>query len=111
MSVSDDVVQRFARLAIPTLANALDDVAFEGVLAGLTQMVPGTRCAGRAITVRVRPGDVFVADGSGVVCIPAAHTAKVAELAESYAKDDVQAAAELGKGLSLSSAMAKFLRI
>ena len=52
MSVSDEVLKRFATLATPTLANALDDVAFEGVLAGLTQMVPGTRCVGRAVTVR-----------------------------------------------------------
>ena len=216
MNVSDDVVQRFTRLATPTLANALDDVAFEGVLVGLTQMVPGTRCVGRAVTVReitgrrgdfksedfkvgqvidaaragdvlvidnsgqcvstfgglatlaaklkgiaglvadagvrdreemvehnfpvfarhmtpltgrsrlaiaainepvgcggvrVRPGDVIVADGSGVVCIPAEHAAKVAELAESYSRDDEAAAAELRKGLTFGAAMAKFRRI
>ena len=216
MSVSDEILKRFAKLATPTLANALDDVGFEGVLAGLTQMVPGTRCVGRAVTVReitgsrgdftsedfkvgkmidaagpatcsssttagiasrrsagwrrlaaklkgvaglvadggvrdreemvehqfpvfarhmtpltgrtrlavtainepvncggvrVRPGDVIVGDGSGVVCIPAEHAAKVAELAESYAKDDALAAVELGKGLAFSAAMAKFRRI
>jgi regulator of RNase E activity RraA len=217
MSVTDDALKRFAVLATPTLANALDDVGFEGVLAGLTQMVPGTRCVGRAVTVReitgrrgdfaaedfkkvgdvidaagagdvlvidnsghcvstfgglatlaaklkgiaglvadggvrdreemvehqfpvfarhmtpltgrtrlavtainvpvncagvrVRPGDIVVGDGSGVVCIPAEHAAKVAELAESYAKDDALAAAELGKGLAFSAAMAKFRRI
>jgi hypothetical protein len=37
--------------------------------------------------------------------------AKVAELAESYAKDDALAAVELGKGLAFSAAMAKFRRI
>ena len=217
MSVSDDVLKKFNALATPPLANALDDVAFEGVLMGLTQMVPGTRCVGRAMTVRevtgrrgdfasedfkrvgevidatragevlvidngghcvstfgglatlaakvkgvaglvvdggvrdreemeehefpvfarhmtpltgrsrlavtainepvscggvrVRPGDVIVADGSGVVCIPAEHAAKIAELAESYAKDDALAAVELGKGLAFSAAMAKFRRI
>lgn len=215
-SVADDLVQRFTKLATPTLANALDDVAFEGVLEGLTQMVPGSRCVGRAVTVRevtgrrgdfasedfkvghvldaaqagcvlvidngghcvstfgglatlaaklkglaglivdggvrdreemvehafpvfarhmtpltgrtrlavtavnepvscggvrIRPGDIIVADGSGVVCIPAEHAAKVAELAESYARDDALAAAELGKGLSFGAAMAKFRRI
>src|SRR3981189_1451417 len=52
MSVSDDVVAKFTQLATPTLANALDDVGFEGVLSGLAQMVPGTRCVGRAVTVR-----------------------------------------------------------
>jgi hypothetical protein len=41
MSVSGDVVAKLAaRLATPTIANALDDVAFEGVLSGLVQIVP-----------------------------------------------------------------------
>ena len=216
MSVSDEVLQIFAALATPTIANALDDVGFEGVMLGLAQVVPGTRCVGRAVTirqitgrrgdftsddfkvgdmidaagpgdilvidnggrcvstfgglatlaakvkgvgglvadggvrdqeemiehrfpvfarhmtpltgrtrlaitsinqpiacggVRVRAGDVIVADGSGVVCIPAEHAAKVAELAARYAKDDEQAAAELSKGLSFREAMAKFRRI
>jgi regulator of RNase E activity RraA len=216
MTVSDEILDTFAALATPTIANALDDVGFEGVLEGLAQMVPGTRCAGRAVTarevtgrrgdfasedfkvghvieaarpgdilvidnsghcvstfgglatlaaktkglagllvdggvrdreemvahafpvfarhmtpltgrtrlavtainepvscggVRIRPGDVIVADGSGVVCIPAEHAAKVAELARGYARDDEAAAAELGKGLTLREAMAKFKRI
>ncbi|NJO33727.1 MAG: RraA family protein [Rhodospirillales bacterium] len=216
MSVSDDILQAFAVLATPTIANALDDVAFEGVMQGLMQAVPGTRCVGRAVTirqitgrrgdfasadfrvghlvdaaghgdilvidnggqcvstfgglatlaakmkgigglvadggvrdreemmehrfpvfarhmtpltgrtrlaitginepiscggVRVRPGDVIVADGSGVVCIPAEHAAQVAELAARYANDDDQAAVELSKGLSFREAMAKFGRI
>jgi regulator of RNase E activity RraA len=216
MTVTDEVLAALAVLATPTLANALDDVAFEGVMEGLGQMVPGTRCAGRAVTVRevagrrgdfssddfkvgqvidaaragdilvidnggacvstfgglatlaakvkgigglvadggvrdreemiehafpvfarhmtpltgrtrlavagineavscggvrVRPGDVIVADGSGVVCIPAGHAARVAELAGAYARDDAQAAAELAKGLPFREAMARFKRI
>ena len=216
MSVSDDILAGFASLATPTIANALDDVAFEGVMQGLNQMVPGTRCVGRAVTVRqvtgkrgdftsddfkvgkmidaagrgdvlvidngghavstfgglatlaakvkgiaglvvdggvrdreemiehafpvfarhmtpltgrtrlaitdvnevvacggvrVGPGDVIVADGSGVVCIPADRAAKVLELATRYAADDAQAAGELAKGLTFSQAMAKFQRI
>lgn len=216
MSVSDELLHAFATLATPTIANALDDVGFEGVMLGLAQVVPGTRCVGRAVTireitgrrgdftsadfkvgdmidaagpgeilvvdnggqcvstfgglatlaakskgigglvadggvrdqeemidlrfpvfarhmtpltgrsrlairginepigcggVRVRPGDVIVADGSGVVCIPSEHAARVAELAGGYAKDDEQAAAELSKGLSFREAMAKFRRI
>ena len=216
MTVPDELLQRFKALATPTLANALDDVGFEGVLAGLTQMVAATRCVGRATTVRevtgrrgdfssdafrvgaaidrtppgdvlvidngghcvstfgglatlaaklrgiaglvvdggvrdreemlehafpvftrhmtpltgrsrlsitainetvscggvrVRPGDVIVADGSGVVCIPAERAAEVATLAARYAKDDEAAAAELRKGLTFSQAMARFTRI
>lgn len=216
MTVSDAILKRLSVLATPTLANALDDVAFEGVLQGLGQVVPGTRCAGRAVTireitgqrgdftseafrvghmidaagpgdilvvdnggrcvstfgglatlaaklkgigglvadggvrdreemlehkfpvfarhmtpltgrsrlaitginepiscggVRVRPGDAIVADGSGVVCVPAEHAAKVAELAERYARDDELAAAELARGLSFREAMAMFQRI
>jgi regulator of RNase E activity RraA len=216
MTVSEDVLKKFAALGTPTIANALDDVAFEGVMQGLTQVVPGTRCVGRAVTVRqvtgwrgdftsedfkvghmidatppgsilvidnggqcvstfgglatlaaklkgiagvvvdggvrdreemlehelpifarhmtpltgrtrlavtainepiscggvrVRPGDVIVADGSGVTCVPAEHAANVAELAEQYDKDDARAAAELAKGLTFREAMAKFRRI
>jgi regulator of RNase E activity RraA len=216
MVVSHDILKAFASLATPTVANALDDVGFEGVMAELAQVVPGTRCVGRAVTVReitgrrgdftsedfkvgniieaagpgdilvidnggqcvstfgglatlaakvkgisglvvdggvrdreemiehqfpvfarhvtpltgrtrlaiaainvpvacggvrVRPGDVVLADGSGVVCIPAEHAGHVAEVAQRYSSDDTQAAAELAKGLSFREAMAKFRRI
>jgi regulator of RNase E activity RraA len=216
VTVSDAVLARFADLATPTLANALDDVGFEGVMSGIGQVVPGTRCHGRAVTitqasssrgtyssadfkvghmidataagdilvvdnggrevstwgglatfaakvkgigglvvdggvrdreemeqhrfpvftrhmtpltgrtrlcitgvnqivtcggVRVRAGDIIVADGSGVVCIPAEHAEKVADLASRYASDDKLAEAELAKGLTFREAMAKFTRI
>jgi len=87
MTVSDDILKAFATLATPTIANALDDVAFEGVMQGLGQIVPGTRCVGRAITVRettgkrgdftsaefkvgdmieaASPGDIIVIDNGG----------------------------------------------
>jgi regulator of RNase E activity RraA len=215
-TVPDDILAAFATLATPTIANALDDVGFAGVMEGLAQVVPGTRCVGRAVTVRevtgqrgdftsadfkvgqimdaagpanvivvdngghcvstwgglatlaaklkgiaglvvdggvrdreemlehafpvfarhmtpltgrsrlsiatinetascgcvrVRAGDVIVADGSGVVCIPAEHATEVARLAARYAKDDEAAAAELRKGLTFSQAMARFSRI
>ena len=216
MPVPDSILRRFEALATPTIANALDDVEFAGVLSGLQQIVPGTRCVGRAVTVlevtgprgsfsseefkvghmldaadagdvlvvssgggpvstwgglatyaakrkgiaglvvdggvrdkeemlehglpifarhmtpltgrgrikvvsinepvacggaHVSPGDVIVADGSGVVCVPAQHAERVAELAERYAADDRLAEGELARGVSFREAMAKFKRI
>lgn len=216
MTASDPLLDQFANLATPTIANALDDVGFEGVCQGLAQIVPGTRAVGRAVTVRhvvgargdftsadfkvghmidaakpgdiivvdmggsavstwgglatlaatvkglgglvvdggvrdreemlehrlpvfarhmtpltgrsrlqlaaigepircggvrVRSGDVVVADGSGVVVVPGEHAARVAELAARYTADDHAAEADLRAGLSFREAMAKFTRI
>ncbi|MEZ5844877.1 MAG: hypothetical protein R3D27_14230 [Hyphomicrobiaceae bacterium] len=214
--VSDTMLKLYADLATPTIANALDDVAFDGILSGIGQIVGGTRCVGRAVTVaqvsatrgayaseefkvghmidraapgdvivvdnagrevsswgglatyaakvkgigglvvdggvrdreemeqhrlpvfarhmtpltgrtriritdfdvpvtcggvRVRPGDVIVGDGSGVVCIPAEHAERVAELAMRYAADDRLAEGEIKRGLTFREAMARFKRI
>ena len=82
MSVSDDVVAKFTQLATPTIANALDDVGFEGVLAGLAQMVPGTRCIGRAVTVREitgRRGDFTSEDFKVGQMIDAATDSRISE--------------------------------
>jgi len=216
MRVVDDIVAQHRELATPTIANALDDIGFNGVMGGLVQIVPGTRCVGRAVTirqvtgargdfrsedfkvgdmieaavagdvlvidnaghcvstfgglatlaakgqgiagiivdggvrdreemleqklpvfarhmtpltgrtriaicsinepvscggVRVQAGDLIVADGSGVIAVPAEHAAHVAELAAKDARDDDQAAIELARGLSFRQAMAKFTRI
>jgi regulator of RNase E activity RraA len=96
----------------------MEEHAFPVYARHMTPLTGRTRLAVTGINepincggVRVRPGDIIVADGSGVLCIPAEHAARVAELAESYAKDDALAAAELGKGLAFSAAMAKFRRI
>ncbi len=215
-SKSDAGLDAFRALATPTIANALDDIGFEGVMAGLRQIVPATRAVGRAVTVRhvvgargdyqsadfkvghmidaaapgtvivvdmgghavstwgglatlaatvkglgglvvdggvrdqeemlqhrlpvfarhmtpltgrtrlqlaelggtircggvrVRANDIVVADGSGVVVIPAEHAADVAAKATAYARDDAAAEALLRTGLSFRQAMAKFTRI
>jgi regulator of RNase E activity RraA len=214
--MTDPLLARFQMLATPTLANALDDIAFHGVLDGIGQVVPGTRAVGRAVTVqqvsaergsftsadfrvghmidaaapgdilvidnggravstwggmatlaaqvkglsglvvdggvrdkeemlehglpiftrhmtpltgrtrikivsigeviscggvRITPGDIVVADGSGVVCIPKADAERIADLAERYAADDKLAEADIAAGLSFRDAMAKFTRI
>jgi len=216
MRVVDDIVAQDRELATLTIANALDDLEFAGVMGGLAQIVPGPRCVGRAVTirrvtgargdfgsgdfkvgdmieaaapgdillidhaghcvstfgglatlaakrqaiagvivdgggrdreemleqrlpvfarhmtpltgrtriaisainqpvscggVRGRAGDLIVADGSGVICIPAEHAAEVARLAANDARDDAAAAVELARGLSFRQAMAKFTRI
>ncbi|HKK34936.1 MAG TPA: hypothetical protein VJ994_01435, partial [Paracoccaceae bacterium] len=61
--------------------------------------------------VRVSPGDAIVADGSGVVVLPAARAAEIAALAAGYAADDAKAMAELKGGLSFREALAKFAKI
>ena len=88
----------FARHMIPTTGKTRIRVEAIGV--------PLT-CSG----IRVDPGDVMVADGTGVVCIPAARAEEVADLATRYAADDAQAMQELRAGLTFREAMAKFAKI
>jgi regulator of RNase E activity RraA len=61
--------------------------------------------------VSVSPGDVIVADSTGIVVVPCAEAERVAELAERYAADDRNAEADIRNGLSFSEAMARFKRI
>jgi regulator of RNase E activity RraA len=88
----------FARHMIPTTGKTRIRVEAIGV--------PIT-CSG----IRVDPGDVLVADGTGVVCIPANRAEEVAELATRYAADDAQAMQELRDGLTFREAMARFAKI
>ncbi len=216
MTIPDSVLEAFAPLATPTIANALDDCEIEGVMGGIVAAGVGLRCVGRAITVReitgpkgsfpsedfkvghmidaagpgdvivvdngghavstwggmasysaklkgieglivdggvrdreeimefgfpvfsrhmvptpgrtriridainetvscggvrVRPGDLIVADGTGIVCIPSELAAKVAELATLANADDEQAMVEMKQGLSFREALAKFSKI
>ena len=69
---------------------------------------------GGTVTVagqKVSTGDVIVADGTGIVCVPAAKAAQVAEIAEALQADDEQATREITEGLTFSQAMAKFRKI
>jgi regulator of RNase E activity RraA len=61
--------------------------------------------------IRVNPGDAIIADGTGIVCIPAERAGEVADLATRYAADDAQAMKELASGLTFREAMAKFAKI
>ena len=88
----------FARHMIPTTGKTRIRVEAIGV--------PIT-CSG----IRVNPGDAIVADGTGIVSMPAERTAEVADLATRYAADDAQAMKELEAGLTFREAMAKFAKI
>jgi regulator of RNase E activity RraA len=88
----------FARHMVPTTGRtrlSIDEI-------GVTVTVDG---------VRVEPGDLIVADGTGVVSLPAARAAEIVALAEEIAAADAEAAEQLRRGLSFSEAMARFKKI
>ena len=61
--------------------------------------------------VLVAPGDLIVADGSGIVCLPRDQAEALVQLAEGFAAEDAAAMADLKAGLSFSAAMAKYKKI
>lgn len=61
--------------------------------------------------VVVEPGDIIVADGTGVVVLPAARAQEIVEVAEPLARDDDAAVADLKAGLTFSEAMARYTGI
>ena len=88
----------FARHLVPTTGRARLKVA----------------AIGEAVTVdgvRVAPGDVIVADGTGVVCLPRERALDITARAEALQRDDERAVAEIRGGLGFSEAMKKFTRI
>jgi regulator of RNase E activity RraA len=60
---------------------------------------------------KVASGDVIVADGTGIVCIPQEKAEQILAIAEALAADDAQAMKEIAAGLTFSEAMAKFRKI
>jgi regulator of RNase E activity RraA len=62
-------------------------------------------------SVKVRTGDIIVADGSGVLCIPIEHLDEVINDAEKYTSDDNQAMSEMKQGLTFIEALSKFKKI
>ena len=65
----------------------------------------------RVDDVIVKPGDLIVADGTGVVCLPKAKVVILVSRAEEMQRDDEAAAKEIKDGLSFSDSMKKFTRI
>jgi regulator of RNase E activity RraA len=216
MSIDDEVLKRLKKIATPTLANALDEVGFNGVMYNLAPAGFGMKIVGRAITVqeitgpfgsfssedfkvghmidaanpgdvivvanngaqvstwggmasyaaklkgvgglvvdggirdreeiiefsfpafskhmvptpgktrikvlsindpiicagvRVRKGDVIVADGTGVLCIPIEYAESITDAAEKFSADDRKAMEEMDSGLTFTNALKKFSKI
>ena len=61
--------------------------------------------------IRVRPGDIMVGDGTGIVCVPIEVAQKVMEISQNLEKQDRQALEEVRKGLSFSEALGKFKKL
>jgi regulator of RNase E activity RraA len=58
--------------------------------------------------VRVEPGDIIAADGTGIVCLPRSLARDIVERAERFARDDASAIADLKAGLTFTQAMARY---
>lgn len=59
----------------------------------------------------VHPGDIIVADSSGIVVVPLARAAEVAQLAAELEQQDRLAAEEIRNGLSFTEALRKFSKL
>ncbi len=59
-------------------------------------------------SVAVSPGDLIVADGTGVVCLPKDRTEEIMEIAEKLDRDDRAAVDDLRNGLTFTQAMKKY---
>jgi regulator of RNase E activity RraA len=110
-----------ARLVVDGGVRDVEEIADLGfpVFSRHTVPTPGrTRIRVEAINgditvdgVLVRPGDVIVADATGVACIPADRAEEVLRLAERNAREDREAMEALGRGLSFTDALRRFRRI
>lgn len=61
--------------------------------------------------VRVRPGDILVGDGTGIVCVPIEAAEKVAKTARRFDQQDKQAIEEIRRGMSFTEALSKYAKI
>jgi regulator of RNase E activity RraA len=73
--------------------------------------VEAINVAVRVDGVGVRPGDIIVGDGTGLVRVPADKARETLALAQSFARDDRQAMEEMRDGMSFKEALGKFTRI
>ena len=61
--------------------------------------------------IRVRPGDIIVGDGTGIVCIPIEVAEEVLSKAKKMDEQDKQATEEIRRGLTFTEALRKYAKI
>lgn len=61
--------------------------------------------------IRVRPGDIIVGDGTGIVCIPIEIAEEVLNKAKKMDEQDKQATEEIRRGLTFREALRKYAKI
>lgn len=61
--------------------------------------------------VAVAPGDIMIGDATGIVRVPIARAAEVAEAARQLEQQDREAAAEVRRGLSFTDALKRFKKL
>lgn len=61
--------------------------------------------------IRVRPGDIIVGDGTGIVCIPIEVAEEVLNKAKKMDEQDKQATEEIRRGLTFTEALRKYAKI
>ncbi len=61
--------------------------------------------------IRVRPGDILVGDGTGIVCVPIEIAEEVMNIAKKLDQQDKQAIEEIRRGLTFTEALKKFAKI
>ncbi len=61
--------------------------------------------------VRVRPGDIIVGDGTGIVCVPIEVAEEVMKTATRFDQQDKKAVEEIRRGMSFTEALSKYAKI
>ncbi|HXZ37004.1 MAG TPA: RraA family protein [Thermodesulfobacteriota bacterium] len=61
--------------------------------------------------IRVRPGDIMVGDGTGIICVPIEIAEDVLTMAKKMDEQDKQGIEEIRRGLSFTEALRKFAKI
>ncbi len=61
--------------------------------------------------IRVRPGDIIVGDGTGIVCVPIEVAEEVMNTAKKLDEQDKQATEEIRRGMTFTQALRQFAKI